>query len=58
MRIGVPRETKDGERRVGMTPAGVRQLVHAGHDVAIERDAGRASGFADAEYTEAGAAVA
>lgn len=57
MRIGVPRETKDGERRVAMTPAGVRELVHAGHEVAVEQDAGRASGFADAEYAEAGATL-
>ncbi|HEX7327949.1 MAG TPA: alanine dehydrogenase [Casimicrobiaceae bacterium] len=53
----MPRETKDGERRVAMTPAGVRELVHAGHEVAVEQDAGRASGFADAEYAEAGATL-
>ena len=57
MRIGVPREIKDGERRVGMTPDGVRELVRSGHEVAVERDAGRASGFTDAEYAEAGAAL-
>ena len=55
MRIGIPRELKDGERRVGMVPAGVRALVEAGHAVIVERDAGFASGFADAEYREAGA---
>lgn len=58
MRIGIPRETKDGERRVAMAPACVRELVRAGHDVVIERDAGRASGFGDAEYVEAGARIA
>ncbi|HEX8740433.1 MAG TPA: alanine dehydrogenase [Casimicrobiaceae bacterium] len=57
MRIGVPRETKDGERRVAMTPAGVRELVHARHQVAVEQGAGRASGFADAEYADAGATL-
>jgi alanine dehydrogenase len=57
MRIGVPRETKDGERRVAMTPAGVRELVHARHEVAIEQGAGRESGFVDAEFAEAGATL-
>jgi alanine dehydrogenase len=58
MRIGVPRETKDGERRVGMTPGGVGELVRAGHDVAVEHGAGTASGFADREYADAGATLA
>ena len=57
MRIGVPREVKDGERRVGIVPDGVRALVGDGHVVLIERDAGRAAGFADAEYAQAGAVV-
>jgi alanine dehydrogenase len=57
MRIGTPRERKDGERRVGIVPDGVRALVRAGHAVVIERDAGRASGFSDAEYREAGATL-
>lgn len=55
MRIGIPREIKDGERRVGMVPAGVRTLLDAGHAVIVEREAGLASGFADAEYRKAGA---
>ena len=50
MRIGIPREIKDGERRVGMVPAGVRTLRDAGHAVIVEREAGVASGFADEEY--------
>jgi alanine dehydrogenase len=48
---------KDGERRVGLVPDGVRSLVDAGHDVLIERDAGRASGFDDAQYIAQGARI-
>ena len=55
MRIGVPREAKDGERRVGIVPDGVRALVADGHDVLVERGAGQAAGFDDAEYAAAGA---
>ena len=55
MKIGVPRETKDNEFRVGLTPDGTRQLVGAGHRVLVERGAGRGSGFSDDEYTRAGA---
>jgi alanine dehydrogenase len=55
MRIGVPRETKDREFRVGLIPDGARALVRAGHDVWVERDAGVGSGFADDVYAEAGA---
>ncbi|HSC97926.1 MAG TPA: NAD-binding protein, partial [Casimicrobiaceae bacterium] len=57
MRIGVPREIKDGERRVGLVPAAVRALVDAGHEIVVERDAGRASGFDDARYAAAGASI-
>ena len=57
MRIGIPRETKDGERRVGIVPDGARALVQAGHAVVVERGAGAASGFADAEYVAAGARI-
>ena len=55
MRIGIPRERKDGERRVGLVPTAVQALVHAGHVVVVERDAGVASGFADAQFAAAGA---
>jgi len=55
VRIGIPRERKDGERRVGLTPAGVRALCGRGHDVTVEHDAGVAVGFADADYAAAGA---
>jgi alanine dehydrogenase len=55
MKIGVPREVKDLEFRVGMVPDGVRQLRGTGHDVVVERGAGLGSGFTDAEYADAGA---
>lgn len=54
MKIGVPREIKDNENRVAMTPAGVEELVKAGHSVLVERDAGTGSGILDEEYSEAG----
>ena len=57
MRIGVPKETKDREFRVGLVPDGARALVEAGHDVQVEYGAGLGSGFADARYVEAGARV-
>ncbi len=55
MRIGVPRERKDQEYRVGMVPDGVRPLAAGGHAVLVERGAGEGSGFADAQYAAAGA---
>ena len=55
MRIGVPRETKDREFRVGLVPDGARALVKAGHDVRIEGGAGIGSGFSDDAYQQAGA---
>src|SRR5512141_2223814 len=55
MRIGVPRERKDSERRVAMTPEGARTLVAAGHEVIVERGAGERVGFRDADYAAAGA---
>ena len=57
MRVGVPRELKDNEYRVAITPAGVRELVVAGHDVLIEHDAGRGSSITDAEFERGGAAI-
>jgi alanine dehydrogenase len=57
MRIGVPREVKNHEYRVGITPAGVHELVRAGHDVLVEQGAGVGSSFADADYKEAGAVI-
>ena len=58
MRIGVPRERKDGECRVALTPDGARSLVAAGHEVVVERGAGERVGFSDAVYVGAGARVA
>lgn len=58
MRVGVPREIKDNENRVAMTPDGVRTLVNAGHEVTVELDAGLGSGFANEDFTAAGAALA
>ncbi len=55
MRIGVPRERKVMEFRVGMVPDGVRQLCAGGHEVRVERGAGEGSGFSDEGYANAGA---
>ena len=57
MVIGVPKEVKSHEYRVAVTPGGVGELVRDGHRVLIERSAGAGSGFADAEYTGAGAGI-
>src|SRR5450631_2923104 len=57
MRIGVPRERKDGERRVGLLPEGAAALVAAGHVVLVERGAGERIGFDDAAYARAGADI-
>jgi alanine dehydrogenase len=55
MNIGVPKEIKDHENRVALTPAGVDRLVRAGHRVFVQESAGLGSGFSDAAYAEAGA---
>jgi alanine dehydrogenase len=55
--IGLPKEIKDNEYRVGLTPAGVRALTDAGHRVLVEKNAGEGSGFEDALYTRAGASI-
>ena len=55
MIIGVPKEIKEVEKRVGMTPQGVDALVAHGHRVLVERGAGEGSGFSDQEYRKAGA---
>ncbi len=57
MIIGMSKEIKDNEYRVGMTPGGVRQLVEAGHEVLVETTAGEGSGFSDAEYERSGAKI-
>lgn len=58
MRIGVPKEVKNLETRVGITPAGVRNLVERGHSVLVETGAGVLSAFTDEEYVAAGAGLA
>jgi alanine dehydrogenase len=55
MRIGVPKEIKNHEYRVGLTPASVRELIALGHQVLVQRDAGTAIGLDDAQYLAAGA---
>ena len=55
MHIGLPKEIKDGEFRVGLTPEGAATLVRAGHAVSFEPGAGAESGFADDDYVRAGA---
>jgi alanine dehydrogenase len=57
MIIGVPKEIKDHEARVGITPAGVKALTEAGHKVLVETNAGALSGFPDDEYQNAGAEI-
>ncbi|HOO71721.1 MAG TPA: alanine dehydrogenase [Spirochaetota bacterium] len=57
MKIGIPREIKNNERRVSLTPSGVKSLVSCGHSVMVERDAGLGSGFNDADYRIAGAKI-
>jgi len=58
MLIGVPREIKDQEYRVGLTPASVREIVAHGHEVLVEASAGSGIGAADGDYTRAGAVIA
>ena len=55
MKIGVPREIKNHEYRVAITPAGVMEMVRHGHEVFIEHDAGIGSSISNEEYVKAGA---
>lgn len=57
MRIGIPKEIKNNENRVGMTPAGVAELVHHGHQVFVQHTAGEGSGFSDDDYVKSGAEI-
>ncbi|MFJ7752582.1 alanine dehydrogenase [Peribacillus muralis] len=57
MRIGIPKEIKNNENRVAITPAGVLALVNAGHEVLIEMNAGLGSSFTNESYQEAGAVI-
>ena len=58
MLIGVPKEIKNHEYRVGLTPSGVREIVAAGHKVVVQTQAGLAIGFTDENYLQAGASIA
>jgi alanine dehydrogenase len=55
--VGLPKEIKDNEYRVGLTPAGVRALKDAGHEIIVEKSAGEGSGFDDTLYQRAGAGI-
>ena len=57
MKIGIPKEIKNNENRVGATPAGVKELVAHGHTLFVQHTAGEGSGFADEEYEAAGATI-
>ncbi len=57
MKIGIPSEIKNNENRVGMTPAGVSELVKHGHTVYLQKDAGVNSGFPDEDYISVGAKI-
>ena len=57
MQVGVPKEIKNHEYRVALTPAGVHELVNRGHDVMIQASAGEGSGFSDQDYAQAGASI-
>ncbi|MBM3609876.1 MAG: alanine dehydrogenase [Alphaproteobacteria bacterium] len=58
MRIGVPKEIKDNEFRVGLTPSSASELVRNGHEVVVQAGAGAGSGLSDEEYASAGAVIA
>ena len=57
MKIGVIKEIKSGENRVGMTPHNVSELVKAGHTVLFQEDAGIGAGFSNEEYIKAGGII-
>jgi alanine dehydrogenase len=57
MIIGVPKEIKNNENRVALTPAGAKELIKRGHSVYVQHTAGEGSGFSDSEYTAAGATI-
>ena len=57
MIVGIPKEIKNNESRVGLTPAGVKELVKRGHTVYVQHTAGENSGFPDQEYIDYGAKI-
>jgi len=58
MIIGIPKEIKDNEKRIALSPSGVRELVTAGHKLIVEKDGGEGIGYSDQRYVEAGAEIA
>ena len=58
MQVGIPREVKNHEYRVAITPSGVHELVRHGHEVVVEKDAGVGSSILDQDYVDAGATIA
>ena len=57
MNVGIPKEVKDNEKRVSLTPFGASQLVKSNHKVIIETNAGLGSGFTNKKYIKAGAEI-
>ncbi|MEP7178685.1 MAG: alanine dehydrogenase, partial [Pseudonocardiales bacterium] len=57
MKVGIPREVKNHEYRVAITPSGVHELVRHGHDVVVERDAGVGSSIPNEDFVAAGAQI-
>ena len=57
MKIGIPKEIKNNENRVGLSPSGVHALVEQGHEVLVETNAGMGSFFEDIDYEQAGAKI-
>jgi alanine dehydrogenase len=57
MIVGILKEIKIAENRVSMTPAGVEVMIHHKHQVLVEKNAGKGSGFSDEEYVQAGATI-
>src|SRR5947209_6298289 len=57
VKVGIPREVKDHEYRVAITPAGVNELTSHGHEVVVEKDAGTGSSIPDDDYVAAGATI-
>ena len=57
MRISVPKEIKNHESRVGLTPSGAKELKHFGHEIFVESNAGLAVGFTDDDYQAVGAKI-
>ena len=58
MKVGVPREIKAQESRVGLTPTSVQELINYGHEVIIQNNAGFDAGFENSDYEKAGAKIA